>query len=276
MTNYDGLIRKLVLTSNKNNKYCTDDGTHIICDKDTSNDLGKFTVHHLNNNTMTMKGGKDSKYCTINKDNIIACNNDSKTDNSVFTIKKLNDSIGIMGNNNKYCSFNGNNISCDKINTETDSEIFKLRDANNNLWDAEIPKEVPGLPGVLGVPGKISQLVFIRGDDKSSYCSRNVQGVIACNQVNKDGAKYLIEKLTNGKIAIKNPSTNKYCSVTNNGIVCNSDKITNTEMFTIEKLKKNMIALKSSDNKYCSNEGSRVICNKNKIGRLEKFGYSNA
>ena len=216
MTNYDGLIRKLVLTSNKNNKYCTDDGTRIICDKDTSNDLGKFTVHHLNNNTMTMRGGKDSKYCTINKDNIIACNNDNKTDNSVFTIKKLNDSVGIMGNNNKYCSFNGNNITCDKINTETDSETFKLRDMNNNLWDAEEPKGVPKEPGVPGVPSKISQLVFIKGYNDASYCSRNAQGVIACSQVNKVGSNYLVEKLTNGKIAIKNPATNKYCSSSSN------------------------------------------------------------
>ena len=76
------------MINNRNpDKYCADEGNKWKCDRTDIGQWEKFTITQVSGSIYSIKGGKNSKYCSDeDEDNTIKCNRDTVTQKETFAI----------------------------------------------------------------------------------------------------------------------------------------------------------------------------------------------
>jgi len=82
----------------------------------------------------------------------------------------------------------------------------------------------------------------------------------------------LASSLNNKYISLLSDRSQKYCSDTDIGVVCQGIAPYNAEKFLVNDLGNGIIALQGGRlNKYCTDMGDKIICNSDNIGADQKF-----
>jgi hypothetical protein len=77
---------KIALRSLTTNKYCQDDGSKIVCNRDTIGPLETFIYQRIGTNKIMLRGGKAGLYCA-DEDGRIVCNRQAPRGWETFTFK---------------------------------------------------------------------------------------------------------------------------------------------------------------------------------------------
>jgi hypothetical protein len=280
------------LKSNGTNKYCRDTGESIVCDQPEPLAMEKFhVVKGSGSNEISFTGPKSGtkrRFCADEGSRIV-CNRERAGQGEIFRHAPFS----IV----EVTPSEGASVSCDdgpavyryingKLHLYPTPEIAW---SWNNEWNKNIVKLSPeactkypkGEPMKMANPFSVPEgPLSLRGGGKGQYCGVNQSKNIQCNleaTVNTD-SQFFLESLGDGTYALKNKTTNQYCTDTGTQIQCSSVQPLRHEKFHYVKGDNpNTFSLtgpkSGTKRRFCADEVNRIICNRERAGPGEMFTY---
>jgi hypothetical protein len=104
----------VALKGGHHGKYCADEGSKIVCNRDAINAWEKFTVEDAGDGKIALRGGHDGKLCADEKDRI-KCNRGQQGQWEKFEVEPLGGMVVALkgGNDGKWCSDDGR-VKCNR------------------------------------------------------------------------------------------------------------------------------------------------------------------
>ena len=103
----------------RDNKFCADENSQIVCNRNAAQGWEKFRLTKLSDSTYSfaLQGGRANKYCADESQKVI-CDRNSAGAWETFRIEQQPDgTYGIKGGrNNKYCADEPSKMICDRGN----------------------------------------------------------------------------------------------------------------------------------------------------------------
>jgi len=127
LTLYPGAV--FALKGGRDGKYCADESTQVVCNRDELKSWEKFLVEDAGDGKIALKGGRDGKYCADESTKVV-CNRDELKSWEKFLVEDAGDGkIALKGGRDgKYCADESTKVVCNRDELKS-WEKFLVEDA---------------------------------------------------------------------------------------------------------------------------------------------------
>lgn len=269
----------------RDNRYCgVDTSKNIQCNLEaTENTDSQFFFESMGDGTYALKNKTTNQYCRDTGDQINCSSAQPLKHEKFHYVKGTSPNTFSLtgpksGTKRRFCADEGNRVICNRERAGP-GEIFTHD--TFRIMPAPVKPSSATVPSPASVQPSVPQGSFsLRGGGvDNKYCGLDESNNIQCNlDTVNETSEFVVEDLGDGTYALKNKSTNQYCTDNGDNVRCSSDQVKSWEKFHwVNGTNPNTFSLtgpKSGRKRlYCADEGNRIVCNRQKAGPGEMFTH---